>query len=91
MRPYPDYKPSGVPWLGDVPSHWETKAARFLMSCNDDVLSEDTPPNQVFEYVEISDVDEAVGLTGSAFVAFKDAPSRARRVVRHGDIVVSTV
>ena len=23
IRPYPAYKPSGVPWLGDVPRHWE--------------------------------------------------------------------
>lgn len=23
MREYPDYKPSNVPWLGKVPSHWE--------------------------------------------------------------------
>ena len=22
-RPYPTYKPSDVPWLGDVPAHWE--------------------------------------------------------------------
>ena len=22
-HPYPAYKPSGVEWLGDVPSHWE--------------------------------------------------------------------
>ena len=22
-RPFPGYKPSGVPWLGDVPEHWE--------------------------------------------------------------------
>ena len=22
-RPYPAYKPSGVEWLGDVPTHWE--------------------------------------------------------------------
>ena len=61
------------------------------MSCNDEVLSEDTAPDQELEYVEISDVDETAGLTGSEFMAFKDAPSRARRVVRHGDIVVSTV
>ena len=20
---YPAYRPSGVPWLGDVPEHWE--------------------------------------------------------------------
>lgn len=23
MKPYPKYKSSGVPWLGDVPEHWE--------------------------------------------------------------------
>ena len=23
LHPYPAYKPSGVPWLGDVPEHWE--------------------------------------------------------------------
>ena len=22
LRPYPSYKPSGAPWLGDVPEHW---------------------------------------------------------------------
>ena len=22
---YPNYKPSGVEWLGDVPEHWEIK------------------------------------------------------------------
>ena len=24
LEPYPAYKPTGVPWLGDVPRHWET-------------------------------------------------------------------
>ena len=24
-HPYPAYKPSGVPWLGDVPAHWEVR------------------------------------------------------------------
>ena len=23
LSPYPAYKPSGVPWLGEVPEHWE--------------------------------------------------------------------
>ena len=22
FNPYPAYKPSGIPWLGDVPGHW---------------------------------------------------------------------
>ncbi|QNN45642.1 restriction endonuclease subunit S [Thermomonas brevis] len=27
---YPDYKDSGVPWLGEVPGHWESVPARRL-------------------------------------------------------------
>ncbi|MEX8503047.1 MAG: restriction endonuclease subunit S [Leptothrix ochracea] len=26
---YPAYKPSGVPWLGDVPEHWEVKRLKY--------------------------------------------------------------
>lgn len=29
MKPYPAYKPSGVPWLGDMPEHWEVQRLRF--------------------------------------------------------------
>lgn len=34
MKPYPKYKPSGVPCLGDVPEHWEVKRIRFLARLN---------------------------------------------------------
>ena len=25
LYPYPDYKPSGIDWLGEVPAHWDVK------------------------------------------------------------------
>jgi len=25
LKPYPEYKDSGVPWLGEVPEHWEVR------------------------------------------------------------------
>ena len=91
MKPYASYKPSGVPWLGDVPAHWEVKQARFVMTCNDDVLPENTSPEQVLDYIEISDVDEVSGVKGFESVKFSEAPSRARRLVMDGDVIVSTV
>ncbi|MFZ2618644.1 MAG: restriction endonuclease subunit S, partial [Anaerolineae bacterium] len=27
-KSYPAYKDTGVPWLGDVPAHWEVKRQR---------------------------------------------------------------
>jgi type I restriction enzyme, S subunit len=30
LKPYPEYKDSGVPWLGQVPSHWDVLPNRAL-------------------------------------------------------------
>ena len=30
-RPYPCYRPSGVPWLGDVPEHWDARRGKALL------------------------------------------------------------
>lgn len=29
---YPAYQDSGIPWLGDIPAHWEVKKAKHLVS-----------------------------------------------------------
>ncbi|MDE2058481.1 MAG: restriction endonuclease subunit S [candidate division NC10 bacterium] len=30
LKPYPAYKDSGVPWLGEVPEHWEVRRGKWL-------------------------------------------------------------
>jgi type I restriction enzyme S subunit len=30
LKPYPKMKNSGVPWLGEVPEHWQTERAKWL-------------------------------------------------------------
>lgn len=32
LKPYPNYKDSGVPWLGEVPAHWEVRSLGSLTS-----------------------------------------------------------
>ena len=31
LSPYPDYKPSGTEWLGDVPAHWEVRRLKYVL------------------------------------------------------------
>jgi type I restriction enzyme S subunit len=31
LKPYAEYKESGLPWLGQVPGHWEVRRAKFLL------------------------------------------------------------
>ena len=91
LPPYPKYKPSGVEWIGDVPEHWEVKRLKYSASINDEVLAETTDPDLELSYVDIGSVHPVNGITSSEAMVFEDAPSRARRIVRDGDTIVSTV
>ena len=33
-KPYPQYKASGVEWLGDVPEHWDVKRTHYMFKMN---------------------------------------------------------
>ncbi len=91
MRSYTRYRDSGVEWLGEVPEHWEMKRLKLAASTNDDTLSEGEDPLRTIAYVDIGSVDSTIGITQVEEMVFEDAPSRARRLVRDGDTIVSTV
>ena len=84
-------KPSGIEWLGDVPEHWDVRWLKFWVDTNKRTLSEKTDPNFQFRYIEIGGVSAGELLTEPAAIRFGSAPSRARRIVRQGDTIVSTV
>jgi type I restriction enzyme S subunit len=88
---YPEYKDSGVEWLGKVPAHWKTVPLKAVATHNDDVLDESTAPDTEIAYVDISNVDCINGIKTKEDMPFAAAPSRARRRVKHGDVIVSTV
>ena len=31
LKPYAEYKDSGLPWLGEVPAHWDLRRLKFLL------------------------------------------------------------
>ena len=74
-----------------MPAHWTLKPVKAIASCNDEVLSESTPEEFEIDYVEISDVAYGQGITSATTMPFGAAPSRARRRVADGDVLISTV
>jgi len=88
---YPDYKDSGLAWLGQVPAHWLVKPLKAIASLNDEALPETTDPDFEIEYVDIGSVSLDTGISANERFLFKGAPSRARRIVRDGDVIISTV
>lgn len=88
---YSVYKDSGIEWLGEIPEHWEAKKLKFIAAINSEVLPEDTDPDYLLQYVDISNVDSQGLIVDVKEMQFKIAPSRARRLVKHNDIIISTV
>ncbi|HEY4581825.1 MAG TPA: restriction endonuclease subunit S [Lysobacter sp.] len=80
-----------MPWLGSVPAHWEIKPLNAAATLNDEVLPEATDPAHEITYVDIGSVSLTNGIERTETLPFGSAPSRARRVARDGDILVSTV
>jgi type I restriction enzyme S subunit len=64
---------------------------KYVVSINRESLTEDTDPDYEFRYVDIGAVGRGVLVTEPEVVTFGQAPSRARRIVRDGDTIVSTV
>ena len=88
---YAEYKDSGVEWLGEIPRHWDSKPLKYLCTYNDEVLPETTAKDAEIQYIDIGSVSAVDGISKIETMIFKDAPSRARRIVRDGDVIVSTV
>lgn len=91
FRRYAEYRDSGVEWVGEVPVGWEVKPLKFTATINDDTLLENTDPDFEFDYVDIGSVDYVEGISSKETMIFENAPSRARRIVKLGDTIVSTV
>lgn len=91
MKKYQAYKDSGISWIGEIPVDWSIKKLKYYTTTNDEVLTESTAPNYEFRYVDIGSVTLQKGIEQYQVFSFENAPSRARRIVRAGDVIVSTV
>ena len=74
-----------------LPATWSSKRLKYLATYNDEVLPESTDEEAEIDYVEISGVSLSRGIEQVERMPFGQAPSRARRKVRSGDILISTV
>lgn len=74
-----------------LPKGWSAKRLKYVATYNDEVLPEDTDDLKEIDYVEISGVSLTGGVEEINRMPFFQAPSRARRLVRSGDILISTV
>ena len=87
LYPYAAYKASGVPWLGDVPMHWETRRLKYLLQERDN-----RSPDGREQLLRVS---QYTGVTERKRIDGRDSPdTRAEslvgyRRVRRNNLVVN--
>lgn len=64
---------------------------KHVATLNDEVLPESFHPDGLIKYAEVSDVSQGRPIQWKEPMPFVQAPSRARRIVKHDDILISTV
>ena len=90
LRPYTEYKESGLPWLGQVPGHWETRVLKRL--CSRSALYGANIPASDYvssgvRFLRTTDItDEGKLRSGGVFVDQKAAHGY---MLSDGDILVS--
>jgi len=91
LDPNVKLKDSGIEWIGKIPEGWEVHKLKYKTIINKKKLEDDINPNYVINYLDISNVDSSGNILDIEEQIFEDAPSRARRIPRSGDIILSTV
>lgn len=77
----------------EIPKDWNIDRLRDIVIINDLALSNNTPNDFIINYLDISNVNKygIVDKSDIRELTFEEAPSRARRVTRKNDTVISSV
>jgi restriction endonuclease S subunit len=91
LNPNARMKDSGIDWIGEIPEGWEVHKLKFKADINKRKLNDDTDPTFKINYLDISNVDSSGNIHDIEEQYFEDAPSRARRIPKEKDTIISTV
>ncbi|MDD9995328.1 MAG: restriction endonuclease subunit S [Dehalococcoidia bacterium] len=75
--------------LGEIPEGWGVKALGDVANLNPESWSRTNHPSNL-EYVDLANTKWGT-IESTQHILWKDAPSRAKRVLRSGDTVIGTV
>jgi restriction endonuclease S subunit len=91
FKPYPEYKDSGVEWIGEIPKDWNVEKLKLNSEINLNSLPENYDLDYEFFYLDISNVSKNGEIINTELMRFEDAPSRARRIPKSKNTIISTV
>ena len=92
LRPYAEYKESGLPWLGRMPGHWETRRLRHACDMRVSNVDKHTKPGEtpvrLCNYVEVYK-NERIRESTRFMTASASEDERIRFGLRKGDVLIT--
>jgi len=86
LAPYPEYKDSGVPWLGKIPVHWPEKRAKYYFK-EIDQRSESGDE----EMLSVSHITGVTPRSQKNVTMFKAESNVGQKLCQPGDLVINTM
>ena len=75
----------------ELPSGWKEVRLGDICDINVNSLRESTNENYQFKYIDLSSVKNGIIDFPNNYITFKNAPSRARRIIKIDDVIMATV
>lgn len=86
LRPYPSYESSSLPWLGETPTHWEVKRAKYFFREADD---RSTTGEE--ELLSVSHITGVTPRSQKNIFMFLAESNVGHKVCQPNDVVVNTM
>jgi type I restriction enzyme, S subunit len=86
LDPSVPLKPSGIPWLGDIPIHWEIRRAKYLYREVDERSA-----SGVEELLSVSHLTGVTPRSQKNITMFRAASYVGHKICQPGDLVVNTM
>jgi type I restriction enzyme S subunit len=86
LDPCVPLKPSGIPWLGDIPQHWEVQRAKYLFREVDERSRDGSE-----ELLSVSHLTGVTPRSQKNITMFKAASYTGHKLCQPGDLVVNTM
>ena len=86
LKPYVDYKESGLPWLGKIPDHWIIKRGKAYLTCIDERSKTGTE-----ELLTVSSARGVVPRNTASVTMFKAKSYVGYKLCWPGDLVINSL
>lgn len=86
MRKYPKYKKSKMPWIGDIPEHWNEKRAKYFLK---EVDERSTTGDE--EMLSVSHLTGVTPRSQKNVTMFKAESNVGAKICKPGDLVINTM